>query len=67
MNNVKDNSECATLRVGSLPKSEKVTTVSNDVNKGAALRCVVQQCGNSTGVLLVREDRKSYDSGAPKE
>lgn len=39
----KSNGETATLRTGSLPQASAVTTISNDVNKGAAVRSAQKQ------------------------
>jgi len=40
---MKDNSETATLRKNNLPKSEAVTTVNRDANKGAAVKAAQKQ------------------------
>jgi hypothetical protein len=42
----KDNSECASLRVGDLPKAEKVVEINPEANAGAAVVCAARQ--NST-------------------
>jgi len=39
----KSNGETATLRLGSLPKSEAVTTVDRNKNKNFAVRCADKQ------------------------
>ena len=39
----KSNGETATLRSGNLPKSEAVTTIDRDKNKGAAVRAADRQ------------------------
>jgi hypothetical protein len=39
----KDDSECSSLRIGNLPKSEKVREISNDVNAGKAVECARKQ------------------------
>jgi len=41
---MKDNSECSTLRIGSLPKSELVKDAKEV--KGATLVCAKQQTNN---------------------
>ncbi len=39
----KDNSECATLRLGNLPRSEAVREIDRDKNAGAAVKAAAQQ------------------------
>lgn len=56
----------ATLRKGNMPKASAVEEAKEV--KGAAFECVKKQCGpNDTGAILVRQDRKSYDTGSPDE
>jgi hypothetical protein len=42
----KDNSECATVRVGNKPPAEAVRQIDRDANKGKTLQCIDIQIGD---------------------
>jgi len=60
----KDDSECATLRIGNLPRAEKVEEVDSEENAGACVAAAEKQ--NNRNVVPSGKAHPTFVSSATK-